>query len=593
MVVRAKVLPIRFMGLEQHIPDDTREVAHLRALPSIEVLTPPPPVAPAPEPAELNLRLFSGLGRWLREVHGEVELARVLKKCGLDESDLKSVSAWASIRQIETLLSEVRELAGSDDAFEAACIYEISEGYGPHRFVFMAATPKMLLTVAMKNFHNISRVSNNEVTFSGAGRAVLRYTSEVPESRLMCLSRIAHGRALTTMWGLPPTHVTERGCIAHGDDACIYELRLYQPSAIWQPTAGGLLGAGLAWLASALGLGSAAVWVMLPIMGAMFAHMLQLACGNRTNLTTGEEINDTLREVIEEHSDARSEILDLNQRQREWTRTLERQVRERTDRLEGMVDRLRALDQVRESNIRGVSHDLRNPLSLLHIETQLLRDKLDLNDPDVRDLVEGHGEAVKQMQELINLMMREATDDLHRRQHAPEAMQVTPMSAGIRRRLRALVHGRDIKTSVFSTREVPEEIWCHPIVFDRVVDNLLTNAVKYTQQGSILVEIDGAPGFLNIKVSDTGAGIDEDRLRAIFHPRGNGSDTSPESYGVGLSVVVSLLDELGGRLEVMSRPGVGTTFWARFPTDTQGPRADAHIGCAVERVVTIRLVGQR
>ena len=60
-----------------------------------------------------------------------------------------------------------------------------------------------------------------------------------------------------------------------------------------------------------------------------------------------------------------------------------------------------------------------------------------------------------------------------------------------------------------------------------------------------------------------------------------------------LSVVVALLDELGGRLEVMARPGVGTTFWARFPTDTQGPRADAHIGSAVDRVVTIRLVGQR
>jgi signal transduction histidine kinase len=576
------------MALELQKADSMTGVPHLRAVGPDEVITPPPPVAPAPEPAELNLRLFSGLGRWLREQHGEEVLRRVLNKCGLEESELRSVSAWASVRQIEQLLVEVRELAGSDEAFEAACVYEISEGYGPHRFVFMAATPRMLLTAAMKNFHNISRVSKQEATFPGPGRVVLRYTSEVPESRLMCLSRHAHGRALTTMWGLPPSHMVEKGCIAHGDDACVYELQYYQPSAIWLPLAGALIGALVAWAASALGLGATSLWLGLPLIGGMFAQMMQLTRGNRTNLTTGEEINETLREVIEQHSDARHEILELNQRQREWTRTLERQVRERTDRLEGMVDRLRALDQARETNIRGVSHDLRNPLSLLNIETELLREKLDLSDPDVRDLVEGHGQAVKQMQALINHMMHEATEDLHRRQHAPEAMEVAPMTDVIRRRLRALVHGRELKTSVFSTREMPERIWCHPIVFDRVVDNLLTNAVKYTDRGSILVEIDGAPGFLTIKISDTGAGIDQDRLKGIFHPRGNGAATSPASYGVGLSVVVSLLDELGGKLEVMSRAGVGTTFWARFPTDANGPRPDAHIGSAVDRVVTIR-----
>ena len=145
-----------------------------------------------------------------------------------------------------------------------------------------------------------------------------------------------------------------------------------------------------------------------------------------------------------------------------------------------------------------------------------------------------------------------------------------------------------LKTSVFSTREMPERIWCHPIVFDRVVDNLLTNAVKYTERGSVLVELDGAPGFLTIKISDTGAGIDSSRLTGIFHPRGNGQETSPESYGVGLSVVVSLLDELGGKLEVMSRVGVGTTFWARFPTNVGESPPIQQSGSAVDRVVTIR-----
>lgn len=580
------------MALEMQKPDRPRSAPHLRAVGPEEVLTPPPPVAPAPEPAELNLRLFSSLGRWLKEQHGEETLQRVLDKCGIEGKDLTGLSAWASARQVDILLEEVRALAGSDRAFMDACIYEISEGYGPHRFVFMAATPKLLLTAACKNFHNISRISKNEVEFPRPGRAVIRYTSELSESRLMCLSRHAHAEALTTMWGLPQATVTQHGCIAHGDEACVYELQYYQPSAVWLPLGAGLLGLMVAAVASALGFGSMELWILLPVIGALTGQMVQLHKGHRTNITTGEEINETLREVIEEHAEARSEILELNQRQREWTKTLEHQVQERTDRLAGMVDRLRELDQVRESNIRGVSHDLRNPLSLLSIESELLSEKLDLNDPDARDLVEGHKHAVTQMQELINQMMTEATEDLHRRRHAPEAMEVSPMVDVVRRRLRALVHGREIKTSVFSTREMPEKIWCHPIVFDRVVDNLLTNAVKYTERGSILVEVDGAPGFLTIKVSDTGSGIDPERLGAIFHPRGNGSETSPQSYGVGLSVVVSLLDELGGKLEVMSRVGVGTTFWARFPTEAPTQVAATRIGSAVDRVVTIRRVAE-
>jgi signal transduction histidine kinase len=538
----------------------------------------------------LNVTLFKSLGRWLKEKHGQDELDRILNKCGLEEKDFFSVSAWASMRQINALLSECRELAGSDEAYEAASIYELSEGYGPHRFVLMAATPKMLLAAAAKNFHNISHVSQAEMTFPKSGTAIFRYTSDCPEeeSRLMCLNRQAHGRALPTMWGLPPAQLSEISCIAHGDDCCKYELQYYEPSAIWMPVFGALCGLVVAWLLPFAGISSATLWGTLPLVGALTAQLVQLSQGNRSNLTTGEEINETLRDLIEEHSEARSEILELNQRQREWTRTLERQVRERTNQLEGMIDRLRVLDQVRESNIRGVSHDLRNPLSLLHIETELLREKLDLNDPDERDLVQGHAEAVDQMQTLINHMMREATEDLHRRQHAPEPLEVGPMVNGIRRRLRALVHGRDLKTSVFSTREMPDRIWCHPIVFDRVVDNLLTNAVKYTERGSVLVELDGAPGFLTIKISDTGAGIDPSRLSGIFHPRGNGQDISPESYGVGLSVVVSLLDELGGKLEVMSRVGVGTTFWARFPTDVGGSTPIHQAGSAVDRVVTIR-----
>jgi two-component system sensor histidine kinase EvgS len=161
--------------------------------------------------------------------------------------------------------------------------------------------------------------------------------------------------------------------------------------------------------------------------------------------------------------------------------------------------------------------------------------------------------------------------------------------------MRALVLGRDIRVSVFKTREAPEQIHIDTLVFERVIDNLFTNAAKYTERGSIVVELDGIPGFLTLKVSDTGCGIEEADIAHIFRPEGSAPERrSSHSLGIGLSVVIRLLQQIGGRLEVMSKPAQGTTFWAHFPIQgsesAHAPRSVPLPGDdeVVHQVVTIR-----
>ena len=81
-------------------------------------------------------------------------------------------------------------------------------------------------------------------------------------------------------------------------------------------------------------------------------------------------------------------------------------------------------------------------------------------------------------------------------------------------------------------------------------------------------------GFLTLKLSDTGEGIPASQVERIFRPRPADEPTKPNSYGIGLSSVVRLLAQIGGRIDVMSKPGVGTTFWAHFPeTPQRRPRS--------------------
>jgi two-component system, NarL family, sensor histidine kinase EvgS len=272
--------------------------------------------------------------------------------------------------------------------------------------------------------------------------------------------------------------------------------------------------------------------------------------------------------------------------------------------LQRVADRLHRLQEMRDTKILGFSHDLRNPLTVMQAGTEYLRDYVEVIG-DEGDAVLGDIErAIEQMRRLLeDLMMmatQQATQQATLAQLAPQRLEVPPLTDRLRRRLRALVQGKDIRASVFKTREAPESIETDPLLFDRVVDNLLTNAAKYTDRGSIVVEVDGTTEYLTLKVSDTGRGISPEQIDRAFTPEGSDRTArAKNSYGVGLSVVVQLLGQVGGRLEVMSKPDSGTTFWVHFPLSPrsrskppalESDRPIEKYKDVLNRVVTIRRV---
>lgn len=549
---------------------------------------------------ELNLRILWSLGRYVADHLGEATLVSIADRAGLNAGDLDGKTRWVSLERFEAFLAAARSLVADDATFRTACAWRLEEGYGPLRFVLWAVSPRLMYVQGVSNIKLISAISEYKVVDAGRNFIHGRYTSEKPESRLLCLHRQAQIEALPTLWRLPPAHVEELSCIAHGDDACEYRVRWYSKLG-WLPTALGASG-GLGALFFILGSGfvQPALAATLPVLGAALGYIVDLHRTHRSNLFLGEEINEALRQLAREDAEARRELIAIGQRQQEWARLMEDQVAERTGMLQEVVERIQKLQQQRHSTLRGFSHDLRNPLSVLKAETSILRTYLEVLGGEGPSIIEDHERAVQQMERLLSDLMDVATAEGKQLRVAPEQIDVAPLTERLRRRLRALVHGRDIRVSVFSTREAPELIQTDVLLLDRVLDNLLTNAAKYTERGSILVEVGGTPGYLTIKVSDTGRGIDADHIRAVFAPGGSDADTrAPSSYGVGLSIVLHLLGQIGGRLEVMSKPGVGTTFWAHFPETIQRPavlfddlpREDsAAFNELMSRVVTIRRI---
>jgi signal transduction histidine kinase len=546
---------------------------------------------------DLNLRIIRSLCRYVEETFGSDKLSALSWEAGISIEQLHNCRGWISLEQAEAILHRVRSWVGTDQAFMKACIHRMKESYGPLRFLLWATSPVRMLEMGQNHFPSISSFSRGDFERIGDNRFRLRYYSTRQESRLLCLSRQAQAEALPELWDLPAAHLRETSCICNGDDHCEYILTVYEKSR-WLPVLlGALAGTCASLLISAWSLGplvlTALVWGVIPILGASTGFIWELLRANRRNLKVADDINRGLSQLVVENQEAQQEILSLHQRQRAWNRRLEEQVAERTRNSDQLARRLQEILTERTSALKGVSHDMKNPLTVMLQTSEVIGEKLDF---DSLWLVEEQKLAVDRMRGLLDDVLQIQTTDPADMQFLPEPVETAPLEESFRRRLRALVGDRGIRVSVLATREKPDWILIDRMVLDRVVDNLLTNAVKYTERGSIVLELDGKPGFLTIKLSDTGRGIAEEHIQMIF--QAGGSDPmmrGRHSHGMGLSVVVRLLDRIGGKLEVMSLPNRGSTFWVHFPVEPPGlpetyTTAEPSEFDLTHRVVTIRRV---
>lgn len=541
------------------------------------------------DPAELNLRVLFCLACYLRDTYGEETMARVAHAAGFEPSDLDGKARWISAKRFAALLAAARAELSSDEEFFEACVYRYARTRGLGRYLITLRSPIDAYQRGCAMFAAQSRISTLEFTRLGDRKLRLVYTTTREETRLMCRSRMASLTAVPTLWDLPRALLEAKRCVHDGHPCCEYELTVYESSRRFPAALGAFLGTAAS--AIALALDGGAAWVLLPpLLGAVTGHLLETSRVNRHNLATGERAHEVLRGIASDDAEARRELNELQRRQNEWLVLMEERLAERTFALQEVVQRIRAFQASTHTTIRGLSHDIRNPLHSLALEADLLALHQDKLGPLGPEIVQEHVSAVHKIEQLLHELIQYVTTERLSMELAPAVVDVAALTERIRRQLRALSHGKPIRVSVFRVREAPERVIVDTMLLDRIIDNLLTNAAKYTEHGSIVVEVGGTPGFLTLKISDTGRGIDPERLETAFvGGKTSPSDRTSGGYGIGLSVVIDLLRRIDGKIEVMSKPNVGTTFWVHVPIDTSDGGVDEEEGeRSSSEILTIR-----
>lgn len=229
------------------------------------------------------------------------------------------------------------------------------------------------------------------------------------------------------------------------------------------------------------------------------------------------------------------------------------------------VTEQRAFERVRSEFVLRASHELRTPVTGMHMAFGLLRERVKF-PPEARenDLLETIGEEMQRLTQLINDLL-----NFSRYQSGLQKLELAPCAIDElveRAQLRVADQAAHKQIELVSDLEQPlPRIQADPAQLDRVLDNLLHNAIRHTPKGGrIRLHARRHAERVIISVEDNGEGIAYGQQGRIFEPfvqvgRKKGG------AGLGLALCKEIVQLHGGRMGVFSRPGQGTQFYMALP----------------------------
>jgi two-component system sensor histidine kinase BaeS len=226
-----------------------------------------------------------------------------------------------------------------------------------------------------------------------------------------------------------------------------------------------------------------------------------------------------------------------------------------------MAAALQREDELRRALVSDVAHELRTPVTILQASCEELADGL--AEPTPERLASLHQEVLRMGRVVEDLEVLAAAEAAGLRlDHQP--VDLAAVAAGVLE----LLQPRATQARVTLRSELnAATVSGDPHRLHQITANLVANAVKYTPPGgTVTVTVDPAGGSVRLVVADTGPGIEPDELPHLFDRfwRGRAATGTPGS-GVGLTVVAELVRAHGGRIEVTSTTGTGTTFTVCLP----------------------------
>lgn len=271
----------------------------------------------------------------------------------------------------------------------------------------------------------------------------------------------------------------------------------------------------------------------------------------------GEKLAVAFITDISERKKDKESLLQLNE-------TLERRVKARTMELAESLDREMKLNALKSRFVSMASHEFRTPLSTIlssiHLIDQYAKPEQDGNR---KKHIEKVKYSVKHLIDILNDFL--SLDKLEQGK-----VEILPLKFNLKQLVDDMINelASIRKTGQLINLEFDgeTEIFQDQKILRHIIQNLISNAIKYSQEGEIKLTVTIQDKMVSLKVKDNGIGIPLEQQEFIFTKFFRAKNTTEfQGTGLGLNIAKHYLDLLNGNISFTSKPGEGTTFFIDFP----------------------------
>jgi len=234
----------------------------------------------------------------------------------------------------------------------------------------------------------------------------------------------------------------------------------------------------------------------------------------------------------------------------------------------------RAASSAKSAFIASVGHEIRTPLNgMLGMAQVMAADELSATQRGRVEVIRRSGDVLLS---LLNDLLDLSKVEAGKLQLEDGLINMEEVAGDLQQSFQALAVSKDLVVSVTVAPSARGWWQGDPMRFRQILSNLLSNAVKFTSRGSVEAEVSYQAPWLQVIVSDTGPGMDQETVSRLFQKFVQADVSTTRKFGgtgLGLAICRELAELMGGVIEVESTPGVGSRFRVRVPLTQASPPA--------------------
>ena len=232
------------------------------------------------------------------------------------------------------------------------------------------------------------------------------------------------------------------------------------------------------------------------------------------------------------------------------------------------ITQLRSLDSMRRDFISNLSHELRTPVSVIRANSETLIDGALEDKKQAKVFAKAILHNSERLSDMVSSLL-----DLTRIEYGElklnfKKIDLNEFINNFISSISSLAKKKDINIKFQSNHK--GDIYADPQAIERIMNNLIDNAIKYSEKGSDILVItkNDSDSFIKVMIEDSGSGIsdeDQDFIFSRFYRTASARATDNQGSGLGLAIVKHLVNSLNGEVGIDSVPGKGSVFWFTVP----------------------------